>query len=302
MSGKERKKKAKSMHYGLYDRFLENYKMALMVSIFLLVLAAGIILHHRSVYGSYFNKGIDFTGGMGADVVVTSDFDIQHVKQVAEQMMGTEVRVKKGKSGNSYLLVLETQKEMTKDDVKKIMNAAGIEYKDVSVRYVSAEISKAFWREAMKAFLIAFAGMAIVVFLTFRTVVPSMAIILAATSDIVFAIALMDLFGVKMTLATLSALLILIGYSVDTDILLSTRVLKRGVGTLNERIKSSAKTGMMMTLTSILAMIVLYVFTPAETLKQIASVIIFGLVADIPFTWLQNVSLLKAYLERGDKG
>jgi len=153
----------------------------------------------------------------------------------------------------------------------------------------------------MKAFIIAFVGMALVVFITFRIVVPSLAIILAATSDIIFAVAMMDLFGVKMTLATLSALLILIGYSVDTDILLSTRVLKRGAGSVRERIKSSARTGMTMTLTSILAMVVLYIFTPSETLKQIASVIIFGLVADIPFTWLQNVALLKIYLDRRDR-
>ncbi len=284
-----------------YEFFLDNYKISLVISVLLLAFAVGVIAHHQMVHGSIFNKGIDFTGGIGADVVVTEDFDLAHVKKIAENVIGSEARVKKGKSGDNYLLILETQKEMDKDDVKEILDSAGISYKDISIRYVSAEISQAFWREAIKAFIIAFVGMAIVVFITFRILVPSLAIILAATSDILFAIAMMDVFGVKMTLATLSALLILIGYSVDTDILLSTRVLKRGVGTLHERIKSSAKTGMTMTLTSILAMFVLYLFTPSETLKQIASVIIFGLIADIPFTWLQNVSLLKAYLEKGDR-
>jgi preprotein translocase subunit SecF len=48
-------------------------------------------------------------------------------------------------------------------------------------------------------------------------------------------------------------------------------------------------------------MVVLYMFTPSGTLKQIASVIIFGLVADIPFTWLQNVALLKMYLKRREE-
>ena len=293
MTTKKRKHGSKSS----YDFLLDNYRISIAISLLLLLFAIGVLVNHRISTGEFFKKGLDFTGGVGADVVVLEDFNVNEVRSIAENTIGADVVVKKGKSGSSYLLILETQGDMDKDVVMEIMQKAGLDYEDISIRYVGAGISQAFWKEAIKAFTIAFIGMAIVVFLTFRIVVPSLAIILAATSDILFAIAMMNVFDVKMTFATLSALLILLGYSVDTDILLSTRVLKRGIGSVNERIRSSAKTGITMSLTSILAMIVLYIFTPSETLRQIASVIIFGLIADMPFTWLQNVALLKMYLK-----
>ena len=41
----------------------------------------------------------------------------------------------------------------------------------------------------------------------------------------------------------IAAFLLLIGYSIDSDILLTTKVLKRRMGTLFERVKSAMKTG-----------------------------------------------------------
>jgi len=56
--------------------------------------------------------------------------------------------------------------------------------------------------------------------------VPSSCVILAAVSDIISTIAVTNLLGLKMSTAGIAALLMLIGYSVDTDILLTTKVLK----------------------------------------------------------------------------
>ena len=69
--------------------------------------------------------------------------------------------------------------------------------------------------------------MGLVVFIYFRTLVPSLAVILAAFSDIVVTLAIFNLTGEKLSTAGVAAFLMLIGYSVDTDILLNTRVLKK---------------------------------------------------------------------------
>lgn len=78
--------------------------------------------------------------------------------------------------------------------------------------------------------------MAIVVFIVFRQVVVSLLVVLCALADILTAAASMNLTGVQLSLGTVAALLMLIGYSVDTDILLTMRVLKRK-GTVDEKIK-----------------------------------------------------------------
>ena len=142
----------------------------------------------------------------------------------------------------------------------------------------------------------------ITVFIVFRNVVPSLAVIFAALSDIIIALGGMSLFGIPLSVASVGALLMLIGYSVDTDILLTTRVLKRREGTINERAINAMKTGFTMAAAAIGSMVALYLvvvlFIPyAQTLSLIASVLIIGLIADVLATWLMNLGILRLYME-----
>ena len=90
----------------------------------------------------------------------------------------------------------------------------------------------------------------------------------------------------------------LIGYSVDTNILLSTRVLKRKEGTEMERFYGAFKTGIMMSSTTLIALTVALIFTQSEIIKQIMIILIIGLLIDLINTWIQNVGILRLYLER----
>ena len=111
----------------------------------------------------------------------------------------------------------------------------------------------------------------------------------------------MSIFSIPLSTATIAALLMLIGYSVDTDIMLTTRVLKRKSEGLDERIKDAMKTGITMSVTTIVAMMVLYLVVTfivpvAETLKNIAAVLLIGLIADLMTTWLTNAGILRYYI------
>lgn len=149
--------------------------------------------------------------------------------------------------------------------------------------------------------------MGIVVFIIFRTFVPSVAVLISAFADIAFAAAMMDVFGIVLSLGTVAALLMLIGYSVDTDILLTTRLLKRK-GELGDKIKDAMKTGLTMTTTTLAALIALFLvssgsylvstFTRIDIIRDISVVLIFGLIADIINTWMTNVGILKWYIEK----
>ena len=93
----------------------------------------------------------------------------------------------------------------------------------------------------------------------------------------------------------------LIGYSIDTDILLTTRVLKGKEGTVHDRVIGSLKTGLTMTIAAIAAVVIAYFSTQSEMLKQIMLILFLGLVADIINTWITNVSLLRWYVEKRHK-
>jgi len=102
-----------------------------------------------------------------------------------------------------------------------------------------------------------------------------------------------------MSTAGIVAFLMLIGYSVDTDILLTTRILKRTDGNLNKRLFGAMKTGMTMTLTSFFAIGIALIFVSSFsiTLTQIFAILVIGLAFDLLNTWITNVSILKWYVE-----
>jgi preprotein translocase subunit SecF len=106
-----------------------------------------------------------------------------------------------------------------------------------------------------------------------------------------------------MSSAGIIALLMLIGYSVDTDILLTNRVLKRQEGSLNERLWGAFKTGMTMIMTSLVAVAValLVVKSFSVTLTQIFTILSIGLIFDIFNTWVTNASILKWHVHSMEK-
>lgn len=154
----------------------------------------------------------------------------------------------------------------------------------------------------MRTLVIAFIFMSIVVFVYFRTPVPCLAVILAVVSDMIITLAAVNLLGIKISSGGIAAFLMLIGYSVDTDILLTTNVLKHKGGSVPDRVIKAAKTGIMMTVTAMIAasvaIIASFYFTLPDEITQIMIIVAIGLFVDNINTWIQNVGILRIYMER----
>ena len=167
-----------------------------------------------------------------------------------------------------------------------------------SVESMGPTLGKSFFRQTMIAILIAFLFMGLVVFYYFRTFVPSLAVIMSAFSDIVITIAIFNLLNMKLSTAGVAAFLMLIGYSVDTDILLSTRVLKRKEGTVMSRILGAMSTGLTMSATTIVAVTIALIVSQSDVIRQIMTILLIGLLVDLINTWIQNVGIIRLYLEK----
>ncbi|MDD1736928.1 MAG: preprotein translocase subunit SecF, partial [Methanothrix sp.] len=171
--------------------------------------------------------------------------------------------------------------------------------------------SKELQAQVVRYLPLSFILMAIVVFVVFREFVVSMLVVISALADILTAAASMNLTGVELSLGTVAALLMLIGYSVDTDILLSMRVLKRK-GAVEDRIIGAMGTGLTMAGTTIAAVIALILvsnflylivpsFTRMDIIADMTTVLLFGLAADIFNTWVTNAQGLRWYMNRPKK-
>ncbi|MDD5111722.1 MAG: hypothetical protein PHG85_04205 [Candidatus Altiarchaeota archaeon] len=175
-----------------------------------------------------------------------------------------------------------------------------LQKKNFNLKEVGPTLGETFRRQGQKAILISFAFMALVVFVSFRVFVPSLAVLQAAICDVLIAVGCMSIFGIEFDSASLGALLMLIGYSVDTDILLTMRVLKEKRSDVDAAMDEAMKTGIMMTATTVGAMAVTIFVTTfliqIPTLNTIATVLMFGLIGDVFTTWWTNTGMLKWYL------
>lgn len=207
-------------------------------------------------------------------------------------------------SGNIWGAKIEIGREISANEaieIKKYLISKGTAESDIQIESVGPAISEMFIKQSIKAVVFAFLFMAAVVFIKFKTFVPSIAVILAALADIVESLGAMIFLGVPLSPGSIVALLLLIGYSVDTDILLTTRLIKQKFKNADEAINSAFQTGITMQLTTLGAMSMLRLISTSRILDDIATVIIFGLIFDIINTWITNASILKAYVEGGGK-
>ncbi len=278
-----------------------SLKQMIIIPAIFLLLSLSILSYTFLTTGSPVELGVEFKGGTA--IIFDSAKTPDELKAEFQGYPVTQAR-EYGGSGRK-MIQLGPMTDSLQEALTKKINS---EYTNVEIRQMGEIVSKSLQEQALRAIILSFVGMAIVVFIIFRTFVPSAAVVISALADIAFAAAMMDVFGVVLSLGTVAALLMLIGYSVDTDILLTTRLLKRK-GELNDKIKDAMKTGLTMTTTTLAALVALFIvssgsyiissFTRIDIIRDISVVLIFGLIADMVNTWMTNVGILKWYIGRG---
>jgi preprotein translocase subunit SecF len=273
-----------------YTRYSNRQLAAVPLAV--LVLALLIIAGWWITTGAPVTPGIEFTGGTEMRIQTTASQD-----QIDATFGADDVSVTPARSADNVYIV--TFQETNTQALQSQAQQAG--YEVLSVQSTSASFGGESQRLALYGLVAAFVGMSILVFLMFRTFVPSIAVVLSAFSDIVIPLALMNILGIPLSLGTVAALLMLIGYSVDSDILLNNHVLRRSGG-FYESTYRAMRTGVTMTLTSLSAMsvmaLVAFVFG-IDLLTSIGVVLVMGLATDLMNTYMLNLSLLRWYKYEG---
>jgi preprotein translocase subunit SecF len=280
---------------GLFNYNIEKYSPKQLVIIPLVILAISVVLLalNMASTGMPVTPGIDFSGGT-AVTIFTADTKEQLQSTFAGYPL---VDISQGVN-NGYFLKFGA---MDDTEFRSLSALIYQKFPDAKVDQIGETFGKTLQSQAVLALVFSFIGMAIVIFVAFRTFVPAVAVVLSAFADMVMTAATMNIVGIPLSLGTLAALLMLIGYSVDSDILLTNRVLKRQ-GKLNEKLTGAFRTGIIMTSTTLAAAAAMFLvawFGSVLILMEISAVLLIGLVFDVMNTWLTNVGILKWYVLKG---
>lgn len=275
----------------LFDRMFRSYKPLIAIPAAITLLALLLVVFHG------LNESVDLRGGALADLTLERSISGPELESLLKGELGLDDVKVLSVTGKRATVQFGTDVYVVRVSEALKGTATINSYKSVGPVLSKQALNQIYWAVGF-----AFIFMSITVFIVFRDPIPSIAIILAAASDIIIAVGGMSLFGIPLSLASVGAILMLIGYSVDTDILLTTRVLKQRKGDINQRALGAMKTGLTMSISAIASMTALYLVTvflmpEAQVLSNIAAVLIIGLLADIITTWLMNLGILRWYLE-----
>lgn len=271
----------------------DNYKLYMIIPF--VILAVCLAYVSWLYFTNSLNLDIDLKGGNQISIETTTSVNQVDLEN-ALKSYGANVRIARGLT--SYSILIDFDTKINPDDIIKALQDNGYTFKTYSVQTIGSTLSSAFFQQAITALIAAFILMAIAVLIIFRIPMPSFYVVLCGFTDLVETLAFSQFIGIKLSLATFAALLLLLGYSVDTDILLTTRVMKTADVELKKKIGGAMRTGLTMVGATAVALVALFTISISPVITQIASILLIGLVFDVLNTWVTNADLLRWYIER----
>jgi preprotein translocase subunit SecF len=278
----------------IYQFYEKHWKIWPAIPFVLLILSVVLVVSTIFTTGAFMKRDIELMGGKEVSFQIT-DADVAAIKQA---LPGATVQET---SGISRSLIVDVSFDADETEVIRVVEEHATVIGEPTLRTVGPAIGNIFFQQAQFAMILAFIFMAITVLIVFRSPVPSGIVVLSAITDIVVTIGILNFLGVTLSLAVIAALLTVIGYSVDTDMLLTSELLKGGHAEAKDAVKRAMKTGLTMTATTLVALLAMYFVSGSIVIEQIAFVLIIGLLVDVPATWFTNAGILRLWMERKKK-
>lgn len=274
-----------------------SYQKLLILPLTLIAVSFLIVSGWFIVYGEPIDRGMVFTGG--SEIRVSVDDNVENPQVVLDEMYDGNTESITSVSGQNEYIVQFSEGTFTAEEIEEpITNAEEFSVEQLSS--ISPSIGDEAQQLAVQAMLFAFVLMSIFVFILYRTIVPSLIVILSVVTNILITVATMNIIGVELTMGTVGALLMLIGYSIDSDILLNTQVIKQKNRSFIDNVHEAMKTGITMNVTSISAMVTMAILATIFQIGLLADmgiVLATGLLSDLIITYLLNVTILRWYTE-----
>lgn len=281
--------------------YKKNYKKLMILPILLLLVSFGFMYIAMQDDGTPLYRGISLKGGLSANVYINTDMGTPDLKKnLRENFPAKEFTISelvKNEERVGFIIDTNLDEDKLKNHLKSLFNT-DLQGDNYSSNYISPTLSNSFFIQAMWILLISFILMSVVVFAYFREKVPAFAIILSAFFDIVVTVGALNTVKHSFSIAGIGSLLMLIGYSIDTDILLTNRLIRETGKNYMDRIKDAFKTGATMSATTAIAGLIAFLFSNSEVIREVALILVVGIIVDFISTWVQNTGILLWWMEK----
>jgi preprotein translocase subunit SecF len=279
-------------------------RQMIVIPLTLAALCAGALTYRWMTTGSPVPLSTDFKEGALIRVGgLDNRPDANAVEQALRGLLAADVGVKitEDRTTGKFGFDAEVSRKITENEENQVIQFISTQFVGAKLEPIQSKgsvITSISKDQAWKALIGAFVLMTAVLFLIFRHSTAAGVMVLCVALDALGALGGMAIFQVPLSFGSIAALLMIIGYSVDTDILLSNHMLKRLGGEVRGRAADAMMTGLMTSGTTVVALVAIEIFTTAPLLHELSIVLIFGILADLINTWFLNVGVLLRHIER----
>ena len=266
-------------------QFIKLKKMAFSFSLSLSVLSILAVLFIG------LNFGIDFKGGILIEIRTSDNIGIAEIRSNVSDLNIGEVSIQEFGTNTDYLIRVERQKgeddaqqkavELIKSNLSKAF-LDKIEYR--RLEFVGPTVSKDLVFDGVMAIICAITAM--LAYIWFRFELPfAIGAIIALVHDIILTMGVFAILGLEFNLATVAAILLIIGYSMNDTVVVYDRVRENLrkfkkmnlIELLDKSINQTLSRTINTTVTTILALGALY-FLGGQIIADFAFAMLWGIV------------------------
>ena len=238
-------------------------RLLLIAAVFIIAGILGMVIRG-------FNFGIDFVGGTIAQFEMHRTFETAEIKAVTDRY-DKDMIISAAGDGNTQVIIKSTinfDESVKAEIIADFCEAFGITDEDVlSFDIVSPTIGKELRSQALKASVITI--ICVLLYITVRIeFVSALSSIIALLHDVLIMVGFYAIFHLQVNSSFIAAVLTILGYSINSSIVVFDRIKDETrkhsrsdiVGVVDDSLAKSVKRTVYTTLTTMLAVISLYVF------------------------------------------
>lgn len=247
--------------------FLSARKVGYVFSSILLVLSAVLF------FTNGLNRGIDFEGGILLEVGTEQSADINLFRTTLSRLGLGDVAVQEFGSENDVLIRIERQPgdaEAQQTAVEAVQDALGgvmnnLEYR--RIEFVGPKVSGELVQDGITA--VSLAVIAVLIYIWFRFEWQfGLGAVIALVHDVLLTIGFFSLTGLEFNLSIIAAILTIVGYSLNDTVVVYDRIRENirkyrkmpMLDLLNKSLNDTLSRTLMTSVTTLLALLSLYIF------------------------------------------
>ncbi|MEO2154510.1 MAG: hypothetical protein ABGW69_01760 [Nanoarchaeota archaeon] len=267
------------------EKLYDNLNKLYYISILLFFVSLAILGFKYYTTGSLYKADYTISGGIKYTFAHNTT-----IKNTIEQQ-----NIKVHELGNTYYFIVPNN--YNKSKIEDILKKNNVSY---NVEEVSALLKSAFFKTLIGLIVFSFILVILSILMIYKDWKIASIVGRALLFNLVITFSITNLF-IPLSKYILPAYLMILGYGIDTNLILINHMLKERKFDLKKRFALAFNTGIMIHLTTLTVLLVGFFLANNEVFKYIFAILAIGLLVDIIDTWFLNGYLLKKFVEEKEK-